>query len=58
MILFPWWIWLVIAGIGFAGYMTYQSFQEEKIIEDQYIEEAGKKYLERMQEEKKRRGIL
>lgn len=51
----PWTAFVIILFIFFSGYMAYRSARSEKLIEEQFIEQQGKIYIERMEEEKKRR---
>ncbi|WP_368654511.1 sporulation YhaL family protein [Ornithinibacillus sp. 4-3] len=58
MVTIPWWIWLIVLGVCFSAYMTFRTAREEKQIEIQFIEEEGKKYMERIAEERKKRGLV
>ncbi|PLT31230.1 sporulation YhaL family protein [Peribacillus deserti] len=54
----PVWIWFVIAGIVSSAFMTVKTARDDKKLEMAWIEEEGKKYMDRMEEEKrKRQGI-
>jgi hypothetical protein len=57
MEMFPWWGYLILAGIIFSTYMMVKTGKEEKRIENMYIEREGNVYIERMTDEKKRRGL-
>ncbi|WP_227521520.1 MULTISPECIES: sporulation YhaL family protein [Bacillus] len=50
-----WLIFLIIIGICFSGYMTVKSAREDKEKEDVQIEQEGRVYMERMEEEKEKR---
>lgn len=52
---FPWWLYFVLAGIVYSGYKTMQLTAEEKKIDQIHIEEEGRVYVERMEEERERR---
>ncbi len=54
----PFWVWLVVAGIIFSGYMTIYTNRKEKEREMKEIEQEGQIYIKRMEEEKKRRQQL
>lgn len=51
----PWWILLVLAGVIFCGYQFFSISREEEEIDQAFIEQEGKVYMERMEEEKERR---
>ncbi|WP_138419784.1 sporulation YhaL family protein [Aquibacillus sediminis] len=52
----PWWVFLCIVLIFISGYMAFRSMIAEKKIEQQFIEQEGKFYMERIQEEKSKRN--
>lgn len=52
---FPWWIYFVLAGIVYSGYKTMQLTAEERKVDQIHIEEEGRVYVERMEEERERR---
>lgn len=51
----PWTVFLIILFIFFSGFMAYRTARAEKVLEHQFIEQEGQIYIERMEEEKKRR---
>jgi len=51
----PWWIYLVVAGIIFSGYMTVRTAAKEQEVDEAMIEKEGEIYMERIREERKRR---
>ena len=51
----PWWVYMMILFIFFSGYMAFRAIRAEKRLEQQFIEREGKKYIERMNEEKERK---
>lgn len=51
----PWWVYFVLAGIIYSGYRVFIHMQEEKKVDQAFIEEEGNKYIERMNQEKERR---
>lgn len=53
----PWWVYFVLAGIIYSGYRASIHFSEDRKVDEAFIEEEGKKYIERMNEEKERRKI-
>lgn len=55
MFAFPWWGYLVIAGIIFSAYMLVRTAKEERDLENYYIEKEGEIFIKRMEEEKERR---
>lgn len=52
---FPWWLYFVLAGIVYSGYKTMQLTAEERKVDQIHIEEEGRVYVERMEEERRRR---
>ncbi len=53
----PWWLYLVVIGIGTSGYMTVKYSLEDKRYEKEWIESEGNVYIERMKLEKERRKM-
>lgn len=51
----PWWIYLVVAGIIFSGYMTVRTAAKEQEVDEAMIEKEGEIYMERIREERKQR---
>ncbi|AKM17927.1 sporulation YhaL family protein [Geobacillus sp. FSL K6-0789] len=51
----PWWIYLVVAGIIFSGYMTVKTAAREREIDEAFIEKEGEIYMERIRQERERR---
>ncbi|AST90480.1 sporulation YhaL family protein [Sutcliffiella cohnii] len=50
-----WFIFLLIVGICFSGYMTVRTAKDEREKEDVIIEQEGKLYMERLEKEKEKR---
>ncbi|WP_027409900.1 sporulation YhaL family protein [Anoxybacteroides tepidamans] len=55
MLSLPWWIYVVVAGIVFSGYMTVRTAAQERKIDEEFIEKEGEIYMERIREERRRR---
>ncbi|ABO65940.1 Conserved hypothetical protein [Geobacillus thermodenitrificans NG80-2] len=55
MLTLPWWIYLVVAGIIFSGYMTVKTAAREREIDEAFIEKEGEIYMERIRQERERR---
>ncbi|AMX84463.1 SigE-dependent sporulation protein [Geobacillus subterraneus] len=55
MLSLPWWIYLVVAGIIFSGYMTVKTAAREREIDEVFIEKEGEIYMERIRQERERR---
>lgn len=51
----PWWMYLVIAGILFSGYKVFEGIMEDRRADQEHIEKEGQVYLERMEEERRKR---
>lgn len=51
----PIWIWAVLAGIIVSAVMAVKTARQDRQVEDQFIEQEGRKYIERMKEEKERK---
>ncbi|WP_240613690.1 sporulation YhaL family protein [Pueribacillus theae] len=54
----PTWGFFVIAGIAFSGYKVVQGVLEDKRTDREFIEQEGQVYIRRIEEERKRRGLL
>ncbi|HEX6593582.1 MAG TPA: sporulation YhaL family protein [Bacillota bacterium] len=48
----PWWVFMMIVFIFFSGYMSYRAMRAEKKLEQQFIEQEGKIYIERIEKER------
>ncbi|MBB3868368.1 SigE-dependent sporulation protein [Parageobacillus toebii NBRC 107807] len=55
MLSMPWWIYLVVAGIIFSGYMAVRTAAKEREIDESFIEKEGEIYMERIRKERERR---
>lgn len=53
---FPWWVYLVFAGILFSGFQFVISYMKEKEEDMKWIEEQGQVFINRMNEERERRN--
>lgn len=54
----PWWVFLMILLIFVSGYMAFRAMQAEKKLEEQFAEQEGKIYMERIhaaREQRKRK---
>lgn len=51
----PWWIYLVILGIVFCGFMVIFTEKQEQDIEEEYLEQEGAIYIERMKKEQEKK---
>ncbi|MFS0786147.1 sporulation YhaL family protein [Shouchella sp. 1P09AA] len=49
----PWWTYLLMLGILFSGYQWIRTMREDKVMDDEWIEQEGNVYMERIQEAKK-----
>ncbi|CAH0344377.1 sporulation YhaL family protein [Bacillus sp. CECT 9360] len=49
------WIWAVLAGIIVSAIMAVRTARQERKVEDDFIEQEGQKYIERMKEEKEKK---
>ncbi|WP_257349444.1 sporulation YhaL family protein [Pseudalkalibacillus decolorationis] len=52
----PWWIFFVLAAIGYCGYRVWFHMNEDQKLDRVHIEEEGKVYMKRMEDEKERRN--
>jgi rRNA processing protein Gar1 len=53
----PWWIYLIVLGIVISGYMFVRTTKKERELEQFYIEQEGKIYLEKIEQERKKRQL-
>ncbi|WP_409294818.1 sporulation YhaL family protein [Peribacillus sp. SCS-26] len=54
----PVWVWFVLAGIVSSAIMTVKTAREDRRQEMAWIEEEGMKFMNRMEEEKRKRSGL
>jgi len=52
----PIWVYFVLVGIIVSAIMVIKTGNEERQIDNKYIEKEGNVYIERMYEEKKKRA--
>jgi hypothetical protein len=55
MLTIPWWIYLVVGGIGVSGAMMVKTSQKDREMQQFYIEREGQVFIERIKYEKERR---
>ncbi|SFA81355.1 Sporulation protein YhaL [Lentibacillus halodurans] len=48
----PWWVFMIILFIFVSGYMAFRAMRAERRLEQQYIEQEGKVYIDRMEKER------
>ncbi|KHF42053.1 hypothetical protein LQ50_01850 [Halalkalibacter okhensis] len=53
----PWWVYFVLAGILLSGYLSIKYSLEDKRTEQEWIENEGNIYMQRLEEERERRKI-
>lgn len=53
----PLWVFVIIILIFFSGYMAFRAIQADRKLDQQYIEQEGQIYIERMSKEKKEKGM-
>ncbi len=58
MLLLPWWIYVCIIGIILSGYMAFKTHQQDKEIDDEFIEKEGQVYIERIELERQKKQAL
>ena len=51
----PWWVFMMILFIFLSGFMAFRATRAEHRLEQQYIEQEGKIYIDRMEEERRQR---
>jgi hypothetical protein len=49
----PWWVFMMILFIFVSGYMAFRAMRAERKLEQQYIEQEGKIYLDRIEKERR-----
>lgn len=49
----PWWIYILIFFIFLSGYMAFRAMRAERKLEQQYIEQEGKIYIDRIEAERR-----
>ncbi|MFC7391672.1 sporulation YhaL family protein [Scopulibacillus cellulosilyticus] len=53
---FPWWVYLVFAGILFSGFQFVILSKKDKEEDEKWIEEQGQVFIKRMNDERERRN--
>lgn len=48
----PWWVYIIIVSIFLSAYMAFRAMRAERKLEQQFIENEGKVYIERMEVER------
>jgi heme/copper-type cytochrome/quinol oxidase subunit 3 len=56
MVSIPWFVYVALFGVLFSAYMVIRTTREEKLEENSFIEQEGNVYIERMNEEREKRG--
>lgn len=51
----PWWVLAMVVFILFSGYMALRAMKAEQEMEQKFIEQEGKKYMDRIDDAKKRK---
>lgn len=51
----PWWVFAMIVFIFLSGYMAFRAMYAEKKLDEQYIEQEGKIYMDRIEAERQLR---
>jgi hypothetical protein len=52
----PWWGYILLFGILFSGYMVLRTTIEERRMDENWIEQQGDVYIQRMNKEKEKRS--
>ncbi|MFC5713570.1 sporulation YhaL family protein [Thalassorhabdus alkalitolerans] len=52
----PWWVILIAVGSVYCGYMWYKTSKEERQEEQKWIEQEGRIFIRRMEDEKAKRN--
>ncbi len=52
----PWWMYFVVAGILFSGYRFLVESRSDREADQEWIEEQGKEYMNRIELERKKRS--
>ncbi|MUK90074.1 SigE-dependent sporulation protein [Ornithinibacillus sp. L9] len=51
----PWWVFMMVLFIFLSGYMAFRAMRAERELEEKYIEQQGKVYMDRIEEERQKR---
>ncbi|GGD23866.1 sporulation YhaL family protein [Pontibacillus salipaludis] len=51
----PWWVLAMVVFILFSGYMALRAMKAEQEMEQKFIEQEGQKYMDRIDDAKKRK---
>lgn len=50
----PWWVYFIIAGVLYSGYMAFKFHLEDRKYDEEFIAKEGEVFIHRMNEEKER----
>ncbi|HHY21998.1 MAG TPA: hypothetical protein GX525_09010 [Bacilli bacterium] len=50
----PWWVYFILAGIIYSGYMAFKYYMEDRQLDEEFIEKEGEVFIHRMKEERQR----
>ncbi|MBP3951458.1 sporulation YhaL family protein [Bacillus suaedae] len=53
----PWWVYFVLAGIVASGYLAVKYTLEDHESEQEWIEQEGNVYMERLEKERQQRHV-
>lgn len=53
----PLWVFIIILLILFSGYMAFRTIQADRKLDQQYIEQEGQIYIDRMSKEKQEKAM-
>ncbi|WP_405103314.1 sporulation YhaL family protein [Oceanobacillus sp. FSL H7-0719] len=53
----PLWVFIIILLILFSGYMAFRAIQADRKLDQQYIEQEGQIYIDRMSKEKQEKAM-
>ncbi|MFD1360975.1 sporulation YhaL family protein [Lentibacillus salinarum] len=51
----PWWVFMMILFIFVSGYMAFRAMRAERRLEQQYIAQEGKVYMDRVEKERQQK---
>ncbi|WP_010529862.1 sporulation YhaL family protein [Lentibacillus jeotgali] len=51
----PWWVFMMILFIFVSGFMAFRAMRAEQRLEQQYIEQEGRIYIDRIEEERRQK---
>jgi Na+/melibiose symporter-like transporter len=54
----PWWVYFVVAGIIFSGYLSFKYAKEDREVEQRWIEQEGETFMEPIRKRREKKQMM